>query len=264
MKKILIAIIAIIALAATEGFLTTLNITKGKAHMAIWDSFSYGNYAGPTAKTYHSFAIPLRVAMVKEIGSFAIAYSQTDDFKKRYSERREGRKPQGPEPYVPLAVIRKKMHDTYAEGVKDTESKLNTYTGDTRKIMEESVKQLKQIIAEIDDPKNPLYTAEAEVMMKEVYAERMKDYQNDVAKWEKENPVSPHDLIKERLTYFLQLSSTVDFNAKLKLGPDKKMMVFVNEEYEGKDSDWKYIFRSGREATDAARGVATQWLAEIK
>ena len=74
MKKILIAIIAIIALAATEGFLTTLNITKGKAHMAIWDSFSYGNYAGPTAKTYHSFAIPLRVAMVKEIGSFAIAY----------------------------------------------------------------------------------------------------------------------------------------------------------------------------------------------
>ena len=92
----------------------------------------------------------------------------------------------------------------------------------------------------------------------------MKDQQNGVAKWEKENPVLPHDLIKERLTYFLQLSSTVDFNAKLVLGPYKKMMVFVNEEYESKDSDWKYIFRSGREATDAARAVATQWLGEIK
>ena len=108
MKKILIPVIAIITLAATEGFLTTLNITKEKAQMAIWDSFSYGNYAGPTSTTYHSLAIPLRVAMVKEIGSFAIAYSQTDDFKKRYSEHREGGKPKEPEPYVPLAVTRKK------------------------------------------------------------------------------------------------------------------------------------------------------------
>jgi hypothetical protein len=41
-------------------------------------------------------------------------------------------------------------------------------------------------------------------------------------------------------------------------------MVFVNPEYERKPSDWKFIFRSGKESSDAARVVATQWLAGLK
>ncbi len=262
-KFIPLCAIAALSFTFAAGLLETLKITAEQAHMAIWDSFSYGNYAGPTSKDYHNFTKPIQVAMIKEIGAFAKAYSQSDDFKKRYAERREGNKPQPPQPYQPMAELRKKQHDAMVANIKDIEGKLNTFTGDTRKAMDQALVMLKQQLKEFDDPKNPMFSAEMEATMKNGYDEQMKNYQRQVAEWQKENPESPHDLIKQRLTGFLQLSSTVDFNAKLQKGPDNKM-VFVNPEYEAKDSDWKYIYRSGKEATDAARAVATQWLAELK
>ncbi len=264
MRKFTVLVsIVVMSFTFVAGFLETLKITADQAHMAIWDSFSYGNYAGPTSPEYHNFSKTVQLAMIKEIGAFAKAYSQTDDFKKRYAEHREGKKPVAPEPYQSTADMRKKMHESLANNIKDIEGKLSTYTGDTRKAVEQALVMLKQQLKENDDPKNPMYSAEMEATIKKAYDDRVKDYQREVAEWQAQNPESPHNLIKQRLTEFLQLSSTVDFSAKLQKGSDNKM-VFVNPEYESKDENWKYIYRAGKEATDAARAIATQWLAEIK
>ena len=70
-------------------------------------------------------------------------------------------------------------------------------------------------------------------------------------------------MIKDQLNHFLQVSSTVDFSAKLQKN-EYGSMVFVNPDYEDKPSEWKLIYRAGKEGTDAARQVATQWLSELK
>lgn len=88
MKKIIIPAFALLALAFSlaEGFLQTLEMTKETAENAIWNSFSYGSFSAPTSKTYHEFAVPLRLAMVKEIGAFAKTYTRSEDFKSKYEE----------------------------------------------------------------------------------------------------------------------------------------------------------------------------------
>jgi hypothetical protein len=68
----------------------------------------------------------------------------------------------------------------------------------------------------------------------------------------------PNATIKRRLTFFLETTKDVDFGAKL------AGRQFANEDYESKPSEWKMCYRAGREATTAAREVATAWLADLE
>lgn len=256
---------AVIALAFSiaDGFLQTLELTKADAENAVWYSFSTGSYNGPARETYHNFAVPVRVAMVKEIGAFAKAYAGTEGFKKKYDEYRENRKPSPPDPLKTLAETRKESRTTLQKGIAEAEDNAKKATGDTRKIYEGVIPILKQQLKDLDDPNNPMYTPAMEAMVKQGHDDQVKEYEEGVKQWEKKYPTAPTAMIKETLKYFLEISATVDFNAKLKKGPEGKM-VFVNEDYENKTSDWKYIYRSGKESTDAARAIATQWLGELK
>lgn len=74
---------------------------------------------------------------------------------------------------------------------------------------------------------------------------------------EKIYPSDATDMVKKRLTQYLQLSATVDFDAVVK---DRR---FVNPEYEKKSSDWKMCFRAGKEVNEAAREFAKEWLKEL-
>jgi hypothetical protein len=68
-------------------------------------------------------------------------------------------------------------------------------------------------------------------------------------------------VINEELTEFITLVNSVDFNAKLVKQGGK--MVFVNPAYESQSSDWKSLYRIGREPVMAARAFAQQWQAEL-
>ena len=265
MRKIFIPATFIIAgaLAFTVTFLQTLKLTKLDAENAIWSSFSYAAYAGPTSKTWHSFSAPVRVAMVKEIGAFAKAYSRSEDFKNRYAGYREEQKPPPPAPLVPVEELKNRQRADLQKSLKESEEAMKTATGETKKVYETFIQDIKQQLKMVDDPNNEMYSKEMDDMMLKSKAEEMREHQTNVATWEKEYPVSPAEMIKSRLTYFLQLSATVDFNAKL--GPGEGgLKIFLSKAYEDKPSDWKLIFRAGKESTDAARAVATQWLGEIK
>ena len=75
---------------------------------------------------------------------------------------------------------------------------------------------------------------------------------------EKRYPSDPNELIRQRLTDFLKISATVDFDAEL---TDARQ--FKNKEYEHKGSQWKYCYRAGREVVTAAREEAQKWLDEL-
>jgi hypothetical protein len=88
-----------------------------------------------------------------------------------------------------------------------------------------------------------------------------KDYEKALAAWQRDFPENPNGAIARRLHEFLDLSATVDFNAKLI--PQGSIMLFENSAYQNKPEQWKLCYRAGKEATAAARTAAQAWLKEI-
>ena len=76
--------------------------------------------------------------------------------------------------------------------------------------------------------------------------------------WEKTYPDDPSIIIKKRLQEYLQLSATVDFNAKL-TGSGKRQ-TFVNPVYEKKSLKWKAIYRAGKEVNEVVTAFVKEWL----
>ncbi len=78
--------------------------------------------------------------------------------------------------------------------------------------------------------------------------------------WEKTYPADPGVIIKKRLQEYLQLVTTVDFNATL-TAPDKyNVKKFTNPVYEKKSLKWKAIYRAGQEVNDAVTVFVKEWL----
>ncbi|MBL7851610.1 MAG: hypothetical protein JNN04_11960 [Cyclobacteriaceae bacterium] len=265
MKKwwILSVMAGLLAFTFTASFLETLKIEKADAESAIWRSFSYGSYGGPMSAAWHNFAVPARVTMVKEIGSFARTYSRSDDFKKRYAEYREQQKPSAPAPFVGVEGLKKQQREELTKSIREAKEAMKSVSGEARKGMEEGVKAMEDVLKELNNPDNPMYSAEVNNMLKQGWDQENQAYQQALQAWKTEWPESPNQLIRNRLNYFLELSATVDFGAKLGKGPNGKM-VFLNPAYESKPSDWKLLYRCGKESVEAARGVAKEWLVELK
>jgi hypothetical protein len=74
---------------------------------------------------------------------------------------------------------------------------------------------------------------------------------------QKNYPEDGMELVKKRLTDFLEISSRVDFDAEVEGGR------FVKPEYENKNGTWKMIFRAGKDVIEAAREDAQKWLNEL-
>lgn len=119
--------------------------------------------------------------------------------------------------------------------------------------------------------KTPACLAEYETTRKEMkpelppntsIKEDMDWYRKDLKRWETEYPASLNMLVKKRLNDFLELTSSIDYNAKLERRGSK--MVFADPALEEKDEFWKACFRSGKPTVDAARAYARQWLSELK
>ena len=92
--------------------------------------------------------------------------------------------------------------------------------------------------------------------------EDMAAYKEDLKRWEADYPATVNGLLKKKLKEFLQLTSDINYNAKLEKRGDK--MIFSDPSLESKDEFWKACFRSGKPTVDAARAFATRWLQELK
>ena len=99
-------------------------------------------------------------------------------------------------------------------------------------------------------------------MMAQVYAEQNKaeqrEYEARLQKFNTDYPADANLLVAHRLQEFLDLSATVNFDAKVSDGR------FVDQKYENETGDWKFCYRAGKPAVDAARAFAQSWLKELK
>jgi DNA-binding IclR family transcriptional regulator len=135
-----------------------------------------------------------------------------------------------------------------------------TADAETKKSLEEAIKQMSAQVQELD--KNPQMK---EMLSQGAEAERVSKknaYEANLKSWNEDLPEDPRALIAKRIRQFLATAADVDFSAALISRGDQK--VFVKEEYEQKSAYWKTCFRAGKDATEAASAFAKAWLAELE
>lgn len=255
-----------VALALTTGIiaaqgdvLAQLGSNAAEAQDAIFAAFSSGTvYIVGTADVFKTAAPQARAAMVTAAVAVARTYSTSADFARRYARFREEQKPE-PGTAPPASAdamqqeVRKGIEQAIA-GMEDAAKKMPQMKKEFDAQIAEMRKQLKEMSADKDG------NAELDKILKEGAALQVAEHKQALAEWEKTYPVDPKPFIASRLREFLALSGTVDFTAKVSKRAGESRLRFENPEYEQKNNQWKYLYRAGKPAVDAARTAAQEWL----
>jgi hypothetical protein len=259
-----IAIIILVAFAfnRTLDFLQTLGISKEEANDYVWYSFEDGSFSYPYSDDYKSLNASVRVTLVNEIGTFAKAYSRTDDFKKRYNDYRLNQKPSEPDPPQTTQEMKNQYKKDLQKSIDDLEQNMVNASGEVKTALESALKTMKDQLVQIDDPDNPMFSKEVEDARQQYYQGQQQQYQDALNQWKEDYPEDPVKMIKKRLSYFIDQAGTIDFSAKVSKN-EYGNYVFINPDNENKPSDWKMLYRAGKESTDAASQFARQWLSEL-
>lgn len=250
-----------VAVAAQSDVITKLGSSPEEANEAVFSSFSGGYvYMYGTRTVFTTANDQARVALVTGVINFARAYSTTADFAKRWGVFRENQKPSPPQTGpTSMAEMQAQQKTALEEAVKNMEETAKKMP-QMKAAFDEQIKGLKAQIAALSKP-DPAANAQMDAVLKQSAQQAQASYKQSVAEWEKKYPVDPKPIVAQRLREFLAMSATVDFTAKL-VKKDGKMR-FENPEFERKDSQWKYLYRAGKPAVDAARTLAQDWLKSL-
>ena len=82
--------------------------------------------------------------------------------------------------------------------------------------------------------------------------ENLKEFNDD-------HPIDVNVLVARRLKELVDLSETVNFDAKLDASGS-----FVDQKYKNQMATRKLLYRAGKPAVDTARAFAQEWLKELK
>lgn len=263
MKNLLLAAALLTTVAAVAGaqsdVVTKLGSTIEEAHDTIFSAFSTGNVTMTgTSEVFKAANAQARAAMVTSIVTLARAYTTSADFTKRWATYREEQKPEppstsGPTTAAGLEAEQRKGLEAAIAGMEQVAKQMPQM----KKELDGQIAELRKQIAALG--KDKAASAQMDALMKQGAQMEAAEYKQRLAEWEKTYPVDPKPFVVKRLRDFLAMSATVDYTAKLTKARDG-MMKFDNPEYERKDSQWKYMYRAGKPAVDAARTLAQEWL----
>ena len=127
---------------------------------------------------------------------------------------------------------------------------------DQQKQMQDLIASMRQQEAQDDDP------AMKQMLATLIAQENLKDKQQDqenLKEFDDDHPTDVNVLVARRLKEFLDISATVNFDAKLTA--DRS---FVDQKDENEIGEWKFLYRAGKPAVDTARAFAQDWLKELK
>ena len=266
--RVLVVALVVVALPAVihsaQDALAQLGVSPGSARESVMTGVTGGWInTGIAAAAFKKADDALRAQFAAGAIAWAKAYTGSAEFTAAYAKLREERKPQQPVyTDTPEEALAKQLAKEKTESQKNAEEMkkaLESMPPDVRKQVEEGMKQAAAAMAQMDTPEMRKMQLDGIRMERE---SRQARYTADMAKWEEEYPASPAPLIAKRLKAFLDLSASVDFDAKLE--PRDGKLRFVDPQYEGKPANWKLCYRAGRPAVEAARVAAQAWLAELK
>ncbi len=249
--------VASVALAGAADIFTQLGTTESSVREELLRAVNTGSLAtGMAAKPYYALPAPAQAKLVEAYFAWARIYTASDTFKRAYAAQRDATKPQPRELPDPTSSAAKTEQQKEFEEMKKIAASLPS---DQRKAMEQSLVEMqKQLAAFENDPEMKKAVADAMKMQREMNA---KQHQEDLAEWNRRVPADPNVMIARRLRHLLDVSSTVDFDAKLQ--KSNGAMKFAETRYEDKPAEWKLCYRAGRTAVAAAQAAARAWLEEL-
>lgn len=273
MKKIYFVIIILLVVAGfyagqliddkAKTLLQTLKLSEDDAKNTIFSDISSNSFYLPGIKELKSIALNDRAAQVEVLGKYVKDFTASENFKKRYNEYRESRKPSPPEKPKTSAELKKEYKENMQKSIAEMKVSKTQAPADQQAMFDETIKMLEEQLKEIDNPDNPMFSAEMDQYSQMGYDMQMDQHKKDIAEWEVKYPVNnPKPLIKTWLESFLEQSKDVDFGAQTAI--DKNRTLFVKQEYERKSNFWKLCYRAGKETTEAGRKFAQAWLGELK
>jgi hypothetical protein len=214
----------------------------------------------PNRKQFLGASPAARAAFVKNALAWVKAYTESPAFLEDYRKKREAEKP------TPSAA-QGTADERYAKYLADQRKSIAEMKQNVAKMSPEMQKQMAGTVKQMEEnaaqqAKDPQMTA----MMKQGFAQQavadQQEYQRRLADHDKRFPPDPKVLIASRLREFLDLSKDVAFDAKLVPAGDGQMR-FADPQYERKPDQWKLCYRAGKDAVQAARAFATDWLQQL-
>lgn len=199
-----------------------------------------------------------RAEVITALCSKAKAYVGSETFRKKYEAWRKDRAPEAPAAKKTLAQMKAQQAKEQAEadkGLKEAEAAL-------KMLPPEAQAQARAAFAEMRKAQSGMpKVSEAQLQQMEEHRAQaaQRDYQEALQRMP---PADPKPLLKKALQRALAETDGIDYGAALSTEYGKKR--FTNPAFEQKGDLWKKGFRAGREATEAARAFAKQWLAELK
>ena len=245
-----------------KSILDKIQLSEAGANDMIFSNCSNPSFYFPNPKQLKDIASGEKVAIVNEVGNYVKEYTSSKEFMNKYIEYKNQKKPAPPEKPKSTAEMKKEQKKAIKEGIENLEKTKSQMPKEQQASFDETIKSFKKQLKDIDDPDNPMYNAQMENTLKQMYDQQMNQYNEQVAQWEKDYPSSTKLMIKNWLTKFLDGSKDVDFKAEL-AEAQGGIKVFVKQSYESKPDLWKVCFRAGKETTDAARKFAENWLKEL-
>jgi hypothetical protein len=250
---------ALAIMAHAADVLSQLGITPQAAKQAIDSIINSGVYnPGLPAAAFKLMPAATRGEVAAAGVAWLKTYTASPEFKQQYAQIRESHKPPPPELAGTPDEEMKRAEDEQKQQAEESKKALASLPPAQRAQIEEAMKAAQAMAAQLNTPEMRKMRLDA---IKAERADRMKQYEQELATWKRDYPESAAPVIAKRLREFLAASADVDFSATLT--PKNGKMVFENAAYEQKPGQWKMCYRAGKEATTAARAAAQAWLKEL-
>jgi hypothetical protein len=246
--------------AATQDHLAALGITAGRAREAVFDSFITDTLSvAGDGKVFTTASPGARIAIVNFALSLARAFTESEDFKRRYADHREANGPD-PLPEEPnVDEILAKQRAGFEAQVEQMRKLFDQITPEQRATLEAGWTDMRAQLTDIETgPKR----AEFEKALGQRRGIQVRERELAMQELDAVWPADHRALVASRLRHFLEVSKDVAYGARL-LDKDGRK-VFADPTLEAKPKEWKMCFRAGKAATDAARGFAQKWLSDLQ
>lgn len=202
-----------------------------------------------------------RAALVQGGLEWAKAFAASPAFAQAYAQRRAENKPEASQYDQTIEQEMAAERAKQAKELDDFKAQVKSMPADQQKAMKDVATMMEQQAAQM--AKDPQMQAMIRQGKETERADRVQHYKDSMAQWQKDWPADPKPLIAKRLKQFLAACGDMDFAAKTIHDPAIDKQRFAETRYEMKPAEWKYCYRAGKPAVDAARGVATAWLKEL-
>lgn len=206
-------------------------------------------------------AAPLstRITWIRAVFVWARSYTASPEFVQEYRTRRSQAAPAAAAETRSADEELARQQSEFRKQIEEMRKNLKQMPADMRAQMEQTIRDMERQFKEQFD--NPQYQA----LLKQGYQEQARqqtaDDQRRRQDFERDYPAEPRRLIARHLQSFLELSGSVDFNARTELRGGLRR--FIDPALEAKPGEWKLLYRAGKACVQAARAEAEAWLREI-